>query len=194
MPADSVAATLAACVRVSPLLRRGRYSAVMSAITEYARLRPVELAHLRQLLVEAPDEAYAFVGDLADRENQHDQTPRGTDIDKAGPGLAYLLGQLAPPVDVIGGGTALTDREWGYDAPRLLTTEEVITASRFLDQTPFVRLAERYVPAELTAASVYPDIWSVEWALEYLEEAYIRLTAFFHAASIQGDSILIWTS
>jgi hypothetical protein len=166
----------------------------MSAITEYARLRPVELAHLRHLLVDAPDEAYAFVGDLADREHQDDETPRGTDIDKAGAGLAYLLGQLAPPVDVVGGGTPLPDREWGYDAPRLLTTEEVITASRFLNQTPFVRLAERYVPADLTAASVYPDIWSEEWALEYLEEAYTRLTALFHAAAIEGDSILIWMS
>jgi hypothetical protein len=44
------------------------------------------------------------------------------------------------------------------------------TAARFLDDTPFGQLAERYYPAELAPADVYPNIWHEEWALEYLAD------------------------
>jgi hypothetical protein len=36
----------------------------VSMVTEYVRLRPHELARLRHLLAEDPDEAYDYAGDL----------------------------------------------------------------------------------------------------------------------------------
>jgi Domain of unknown function (DUF1877) len=167
----------------------------MSMITEYARLRPAELSEFRRLLIEAPDDAYEFASDLTDQDvEEEDPTPRGMDTDKAWAGLEYLLAKFEPPVNVISGGTAVTDGEWGYDSPRLLTVDEVMTTARFLDETPFGRLAERFDPAELAAADVYPSVWDEEWALEYLADAYVGLVAFFHAAAVEGDSILIWMS
>lgn len=166
----------------------------MSAITEYARLRDAELAELRRQLLEDPHEAYRFAGDLADGEPDDDGAPRGMDTDKAWAGLAYLLIRLNPPIDVIGGGTPLTDQVWGYDSPRLLASDEVVTASRFLGRTPFEALEEQYNPAELAAAEVYPEIWDQEWALGYLKDAYTRLETFFRAAAERRDSILVWTS
>jgi hypothetical protein len=73
----------------------------------------------------------------------------------------------------------VTDDEWGYDSPRLLTPDEVVTAARFLDETPFTRLAERYDPAGLVAVDVCPNIWDEEGALEYLEDTYTRLVVSF---------------
>ena len=139
----------------------------VSMIIEYARLRPAELSELRRLLTEAPDDAYEFAGDLADQDlGEGNPTLRGIDTDKAGAGLEYLLTKLGPPVNVISGGTAVTDDEWGYDSPRLLAPDEVRTPARFLDETAFTRLAAHYHPAELATADVYPNMWDQEWALE----------------------------
>ncbi|GAA2637751.1 hypothetical protein GCM10010399_83740 [Dactylosporangium fulvum] len=156
----------------------------MSMIMQYARLRPSELAELQRLLAEAPDDAHDFVSDLA----------RQMDTDKAWAGLEHLLKKLDPPVDVISGGTALTDDEWGYESPRLLTRDEVGSAARFLGGTPFERLVEGYDPAEFAAARVYPGIWDEEWAQDYLSGAYAHLVTFFRAAAAAGDSIVLWMS
>ncbi|TDV44300.1 uncharacterized protein DUF1877 [Actinophytocola oryzae] len=154
-------------------------------ITQYLRLTPAEADQLRRLLAEAPDEAYEFV------DRDEDQA-RGMDTDKAWAGLEFLLAKLGPPVNVISGGTAVTDDEWGYDSPRLLGPDEVAEASRFLDGTPFARLAELYDPAELTAAEVYPMMWDEDWALEYLGGVHTALVTFFHDAAAASDSVLLW--
>jgi hypothetical protein len=157
----------------------------MSMIMEYARLGPADLAELRRLLAEDPDQAYEFADDLA---------PRGMDTDKAWAGLHQLLATLDPPVDVVGGGTPVTDEEWGYGSPRLLTPDEVRAASRFLDTTPFASLAAHYDAAEFSAAGVYPNIWDEDDALDYLANTYDRLVSFFRAAADEADHVLIWMS
>jgi uncharacterized protein DUF1877 len=158
----------------------------MSMITQYAQLRPDDLAELRRLLAGRPDEAQAYAVCL--------DSSRKADIDMAWAGLAFLLAKLDAPVDIIGGGAALTTREWGHGAPRLLTADEVATAAAFLDETPFARLAAIFDPAELTAAEVYPDLWAESWALEYLEDSYTDLTGLFRTAAAAGESVLIWMS
>ena len=93
----------------------------MSAITEYVRLRPHELTKLRSLLVDDPDEACEYAGDLRMGDEDEEVSSRGTDTDKAWPCLQCLLAKAGAPIDVIGGGEPVTDDVWGYDSPRLLT-------------------------------------------------------------------------
>jgi hypothetical protein len=164
----------------------------MSMITEYVRLRPHELTQLRRLLVEEPDNADEYAGDLRMGDEDEEVSSRGMDTDKAWAGLQYLLAKLGPPVDVIGGGEPITDDEWGYDSPRLLAVDEVADAARFLASTPFASLAQHYDPAELIAAEVYPSIWNQDWALPYLEDYYMRLVALVRAAAADREPILVW--
>jgi hypothetical protein len=161
-------------------------------ITEYVRLRPHELARLRALLVEDPDEAAEYAGDLRMGDEDEEVSSRGTDTDKAWAGLRYLLARVGAPVDVIGGGEPVTDDRWGYDSPRLLGADEVRAAARFLAVTPFARLAGHFDPAGLASAQVYPEIWDQDWALSYLEECYVRLVRFFGAAAADHEPILVW--
>jgi Domain of unknown function (DUF1877) len=156
----------------------------MSTITEYARLDPDQLARLRHLLADSPQEAYEYAGDL---ENT-------VDTDKAWAGLQHLLAKAGTPIDVIAGGTRMSEHEWAYDPPRLFSPDEVVAAARFLAATPVASLAELYDPAELEAADVYPNIWNQEWALSYLEDYYADLVAFFGAAAAAGQAVLTWQS
>jgi len=98
----------------------------MSAITEYVRLRPHELTELRSLLVDDPDEACEYAGDLRMGDEDEEVSSRGTDTDKAWPCLQYLLAKAGAPIEVIGGGEPVTDDVWGYDSPRLLTVDDVV--------------------------------------------------------------------
>ncbi|MEU8241336.1 DUF1877 family protein [Actinoplanes missouriensis] len=158
----------------------------MSVITTYVRLRTDELAELRGLLVESPEQAYEYADDLR-------MDSRGMDTDKAWDGLRHLLSKLAPPVDVIGGGEPLTPEPWAHDAPRLLTADQVAAAASFFAATPFTSLARHYDPAELTLASIYPEaIWDEDWALEYLEDSYRNLVALFQSAAAENEPIILW--
>jgi hypothetical protein len=57
--------------------------------------------------------------------------------------------------------------------------------------TPFASLAAHYAGAELTAADVYPGIWSQDWALPYLEENYRQLVTLFCAAAADHEPIVV---
>ncbi|MEU8299719.1 DUF1877 family protein [Micromonospora sp. NPDC048909] len=164
----------------------------MSMITEYVRLRPHELTELRRLLLEDPDNACEYAGDLRMGDLDEEVASRGMDTDKAWAGLQHLLTKLGPPVDVIGGGEPMTDDEWGYDSPRLLSADDAADAARFLDATSFALLAQHYDPAEMISAEVYPAIWDQHWALSYLEDYYTRLVALFCAAAADREPILVW--
>jgi hypothetical protein len=119
---------------------------------------------------------------------------RRMDTDKAWAGLQHLLDKAGAPVDIVDCGEPLFGDGWGVVPPRLLTAVDVAEASRLLDGTPFAALAERYDPAELTSAGVYPDIWDQDWALPYLEDYYGKLAALFHAAAAEGEPVLTWTA
>ena len=166
--------------------------AAMSVITEYVRLRPHELARLRTLLADDPDEACDYAGDLRMGDVDEEVSTRGMDTDKAWAGLRYLLAKADTPIDVISGGEPITDDTWGYDSPRLLTVDEVSAASRFLDATPFAALAQHFDPRELASAKVEPEIWDQDWALSYLEDFYARLVWLFHAAAADREPVLVW--
>jgi hypothetical protein len=161
-------------------------------ITEYLRLRPHEFTELQRLLLDRPEQAYEYASDLQMADEDKGVPSRGMDTDKAWAGLQHLLAKAGMPVDIVFGGEPLSDGMWGYDPPRLLTAADVAEASRFLDGTSFVSLAEHYDPAELASAEVYPGIWDQDWAVTYLEDCYSRLVALFHAAATEREPILTW--
>jgi hypothetical protein len=162
----------------------------MSVVTRYVRLSRAELAELRRRLTEEPDGACGYADDLGE-----ESPSRGLDTDKAWGGLRHLLSRAGAPVDVIGGGRPVTDEEWGYDAPRLLTAAEVHAAAGFLGRTPFAALSAHFEPAALTTAEVYPaDLWTQDWALSYLEEHYDGLVTLFRGAAADHEPILVWQS
>jgi hypothetical protein len=166
--------------------------ATVGMTLEYVRLRPDELKRLRQLFDDDPDGAADYAGDLRLGDEDEEVSSRGMDLDKAWAGLQHLLAKLRPPVDVIDGGEPVTEDEWGYGAPRLLSADMVAEAARFLDATPFSSLAKGYDPAEMISADVYPGIWEDDWALSYLEDYYLALVALFHAAAADHEPILVW--
>lgn len=161
-------------------------------ITEYVRLRPHELAEIQRLLVEDPDAAYEYAGDLRMGDEDEEVTSRGIDTDQSWQGLRFLLIKAGMPIDIVGGGQPITEETWGYDSPRLLTVAEVAESDRFLTRLSFASLAEHYEPAELTKARVSPLIWDKEWALPDLMEAYQRLVNLLHAAASDSEPVLIW--
>jgi hypothetical protein len=166
----------------------------MGMITEFVRLRESDLMELVRLLDDDPDGAYEFTGDLADQHDDERDAPRGMDTDKAWAGLQVLLSRADCPVDVIGGGTPLTDAVWGYDSPRLLTVEDVSAAAEFLVTTPFPRLASHYDATQFAADEVYPQIWDEDDALDYLEGHYAGLVSFYGAAAAGREYVLVWLS
>ncbi|WP_430788966.1 DUF1877 family protein [Actinoplanes sp. G11-F43] len=145
----------------------------MSVISYYRRVGPAGLDELRRLS-DDPIGALEYAGVLP-----------GTHTDRAWAGLHFLLLDVAPPVDVINGGEPFAGHF------RLLTAAEVTTAAAFLDATPFATLAAHYDRALMESIGVYPDdLWEADWALSYLEDAYLRLVPFFRAAS--GGPVLVW--
>lgn len=166
----------------------------MGMVIEYARLRPDETLTVRRLLDADPEQAFEYIEQLGIwmADDDAGATPRGLDLDKAWDGIRYLLDRAGPPpVDIIGGGDVISNEPWGYDAPRLLSPAEVAAAARFLQATPFDRLAAHFDPEKLTAAGVYPDIWEHDDALEYLAGWYQPLVEFVIAAADQGDGMLV---
>jgi hypothetical protein len=143
----------------------------MSAISEYVRLQPGELAELRRRLGADPHAANEYAGELRDK--------RGIDTDKASETLQHLLAEAGAPVDVVGGGEPITDEVWGYDRPRLLSVAQVAEAAAFLAGTPFAALARHHDPAD-------------RWDEGYLEENYDLLVGHFRDAAAGHEPILLW--
>ena len=152
----------------------------MSMITYYRRAAPEAVAEVRRLQDEDPAKAVEYAGALP-----------GTHTDQAWAGLHMLLLDLDPPVDVVNGGDPLP----GQDTLRLLPAAQVAAGAEFLSRTPFDALAAGYDRALMESIGVYPaDLWEADWALSYLEDAYLRLVPFFQEAAAAGDAVLVWRS
>jgi hypothetical protein len=164
----------------------------MAMMTQYARLSAAEVARLRRLVIADPDGAFDYVDEVS--SDWPDGTPlarrTGYGTRREWAGLRHLLERAGPPpVDVIAGGTRLTDDEWGYEPPRLLTPPEVAAAARFLRMTPFEALEQHFDPAAMTG--VYPRGWTAG-SLPALREAYRDLVDFVGGAADAEDALVIW--
>lgn len=120
------------------------------------------------------------------------------DIDKSWHGIHFLLthevyGGDGPVSLPILGGTAIGN-DLGYGTARYLEPQDVASAADALAGVSVDQLRERFKPAELEEAYVYPTgIWEDEGdeAFEYLAHWYERLQHFYAAAAQRGDAMLL---
>jgi hypothetical protein len=87
---------------------------------QYARLRPAELARLRELVGPDPDAAFDYVDELAEWAD-------GRPLDEQRGLLLDLTGEPA-----LGGSPLPSD--WGQGPPVVLTPTEVVVAAAALDE------------------------------------------------------------
>ncbi|MEV4278908.1 DUF1877 family protein [Actinoplanes xinjiangensis] len=144
----------------------------MSMITYFRRTGPDAVAELRRLAGDDPGRAREYADGLP-----------GTHTDRAWAGLHFLLLDLNPPVDVFAPG----------DPFLILTADEVRAAAVFLEATPFTALAAGYDRPLMESIGVYPeDLWEADWALSYLEDAWVRLVPVFRSAAAAGEQVVAW--
>ena len=108
---------------------------------------------------------------------------------KAWDGIKYLLTAAGAPIDVILGGTPISDLDWSSQGPgRYLTPDQVKQMAAFFQETPMERLAAHFDPVAMAAAHIYtvqPD--NADW-LEGVN--YEFLVEFFATAASAGDAII----
>lgn len=166
----------------------------MSMVGCFATVRPQKLKELRadpNLL-----EEYLYPDDGDADENW----PLYCDLDKAWHGIHFLLtgradGGEEPLSWAVLGGTEFGP-DVGYGPARFLTPEQVRIVAAALQALPSSMLANRYKPAQMDAAGIYPEIWvrDGDEGLSYLLESYKQLQTFYNDAAARGDAALLWMS
>ncbi|GAA3232138.1 YfbM family protein [Oerskovia jenensis] len=141
-----------------------------------------------------PDWALELVEELEGSDDETRPGPRVLDLDKAWAAVAFALGRVRFPVDVIHGEQPLTEDEWGYGPPRYLTPARVQeAAAAFAATTPKALLAD--VSAELLdEADVYPGGWQDDpgTVQEYVLPSLRDLTDLYADAAADGYSVVVW--
>jgi hypothetical protein len=120
------------------------------------------------------------------------------DIDKSWQGIHFLLtgepygGEEPYSLPVLGG--VEIGEDLSYGPARYLEPLGVQTAAAALAKVSIADLRNRYIPAKLEAAEVYPTgIWESEGdgAFEYLAPWYEALQKFYALAAARGDAMLL---
>jgi hypothetical protein len=174
----------------------------MSMIGKYARLTPSELKRA----IDDPEWALDLVEqiqDVLDEAEVGEDEWDGSD-DPAGRSRLYstgkawhliehLLHRAGFPVNVVRGEHVLDpEQDWGYGPASYLSPDRVRYAANALDATPYTQLSQGITIADLNAAEIYPSPWDADTSLEWAQDHYRTLTAYFGAAADSGDAILCW--
>jgi len=167
----------------------------MGMRTMFRRLSDADLARLRA----EPE----LVADYLERDQPAGFGPvADLDIDKAWHAIHFLLTGTAwqgdPPLNfIVTGGVELGD-DLGYGPARALTSGEVRSLAAALETIPPARLLQRFDPAALTAAEIYPQIWDrspeEDDTRGYVAEAYDQLWSFVLAAAVESEAMLVATT
>ena len=133
-------------------------------------------------------------GDLDDDDAEMPEPE--LDLDKSWHGIHYLLTGTAWQIGEGAGAAILggveVGQNGGYGGPRLLDRDAVRTVATALDALDAKVLRVRYDTDAMTAAEIYPDIWtnSTE-ALDYLMSHYTELRRFYRGAAAEGQAVLL---
>lgn len=118
------------------------------------------------------------------------------DLDKAWNGIHWILtGEIAggdPPLSkIIYGGTEIGE-DMGYGPARYLTAQDVREVADALSVLPRDSLRQRYDPAAMDEAGVYPSGWAdePEEGLTWLLERFDLMAPYFQDAAKKGNAIL----
>jgi hypothetical protein len=120
------------------------------------------------------------------------------DLDRSWHLIHYLLnaetwGGTGSLSDAVLGGTALDGTDAGYGPYRYLLPSSVAATSAALSEVSPEELWDRFDPASVAIAEVYPQGWTgghIE--REYTLNHYKALQSFFSKAAASGNAILLY--
>lgn len=143
---------------------------------------------------EDPDELQNFL-----YPEDLDEEPAGqVDVEKAWHAIHFLLNGAAEPREgdvapVIFGGEPIGEA-MDFGPARVFYPEQVKQLAAVLAGVGEAELRARYVPAQLTAADVYPGIWDRgdDEDLEYVINYYHTLVQFYTDAAARGDGAVLY--
>ena len=125
------------------------------------------------------------------------------DADKAWHAIHFLLTGTAwggqPPLGfILHGGTTLGSEDLGHGPARAFTAREVCVIAAALRALPSQVLGERFDPAALAAAEIYPGVWHAPPGADdprsFVVEYYEALRAFVLDAAQSGEAMLVYLS
>jgi len=164
----------------------------MGMIAMFRRLSDVDLSRLR--------EEPAVVADYLGEDELDGFGPHADlDVDKAWHAIHFLLTgtawEGAPPLNfIITGGAEIGD-DLGYGPARGLTSGEVRNLASALTAIPPDSLLQRFDPAAMTSAEIYPGIWNrpqhEDDSRSYVCEYYDQLRSFVLDAAVEGEAMLM---
>jgi hypothetical protein len=125
------------------------------------------------------------------------------DVDKAWHGIHFLLTGSAwegefPLSFLVRGGAEVGDEDVGYGPARGFDSAQVRAIAKALAPIDGEALGDRFDPAAMTRAEIYPEIWDRDSEeddiVEYLVDSYETLRDFVTAAAEAGEALLVWVS
>jgi hypothetical protein len=134
-------------------------------------------------------------GDLHDDEAEMPDPE--LDLDKSWHGIHYLLTGTAWQISEGAGAAILGGDEIGqddgYGPARLLDPDTVRSVTTALDALDVEMLRARFDPDAMTAAEIYPDIWTdgTEEFDSYLAPNFTELRRFYRVAAANGQAVLL---
>jgi hypothetical protein len=123
------------------------------------------------------------------------------DIDKAWEGIFYLLtgcviaelNDAKPPFSWALFSLQLVDedQDMGYGPAHFLTAEQVKEVSLALANINIAHLKSRFNTKIMMEKEIYPEIWDEgEKAFDFLYENFVKMKAFYKAASEKGNAVI----
>lgn len=164
----------------------------MGMIAMFRRLSDSDLSRLR----EEPE----LVADYLGEDEPDGFGPcADLDVDKAWHAIHFLLTGSAwksdPPLNFIVNGGVEIGEDLGYGPARGLTSGEVRTLAAALRAISPDAFLQRFDPAALTSAEIYPEIWDrpaeEDDTRGYVSANYDQLRSFVLDAAVQGEALLI---
>ncbi len=132
-----------------------------------------------------------------DRDDDEAEMPEPElDLDKSWHGIHYLLTGTAWQIGE-GAGAAILGgdeigQDGGYGPARLLDPDTGRAIATALDALDVETLRTRFDPDAMTAADIYPDIWTNGTdEFDYLMSHFTELRRFYHAAAVNGQAVLL---
>lgn len=163
----------------------------MSMIGNYLRVSPESLDELSG----NPEE----ILDVLSAEGSAGRSSgRHLDIDKTWHAIHFLLNGKPwdgkrPLYNAVLGGMPIGEEDVGYGPARGLDPDEVRAVAEALGALPANQLLERFDPAAMNKAEIYPEGWTEDPEhREYISDYYTELVAFFEQAARAGDAMLLY--
>ncbi len=122
------------------------------------------------------------------------------DLEEAWHAIHFLLTGSAwdgkPPLNFVATGGKELGEDHGYGPARSLSATQVRRLAAALDKYPTEALLQRFDPRALTAADVYPGIWSRpaedEDTRRYVAAHYDELRKFVMEGAAAGQAWVVW--